>query len=151
VVAATIAIRAGLHGVCLSLCNGADSGWSALLWAQRLIAAGRADTVLVVGVETPSVYERTLRGEAAAPLVDGAAAVVLGRSPAGSAGPAMAEAVGTRVAGPVLAGLEPAAVGGVADLVAAVHRARTGTGPLAVTPPGSVRGGSGPGTWTVGA
>ena len=132
VIAATIAIRAGFHGVCLSVCNGPDSGWAALLWAQRLLAAGRAGTVLVVGVETPSGYERGLRGPGALPLVDGAVAVVLGAAGPDSAGPAAGRVPATTPAGPVLPGGHLAAVAGVADLVAAVHRVSTGAGPLAL-------------------
>jgi 3-oxoacyl-[acyl-carrier-protein] synthase II len=139
VVAATIAIRNGFHGVCLSLCNGHGGGWDALLWGHRLIAAGRARSVLVVAVETPSKYEAGLRRDSAGrPLVDGAAAVLLSGTTPRPPSPTLApestpestlqpEPESEPAAGPaLLPGLELASVGGVLDLVHAVHQVRAG-------------------------
>lgn len=118
VVAATVAIRHRLTGVCLSVCNGHDSGWASLLWAWRLIAARRAQRVLVVGVETPSDPERVLRGPGAAPLLDGAAAVVVEAADDELAPPL--EDAGATVA--ALAGHETAGVGGVLHAAVASRR-----------------------------
>ncbi|MEV0219278.1 beta-ketoacyl synthase N-terminal-like domain-containing protein [Streptomyces sp. NPDC050704] len=51
VVASWIAITHGLRGANLTLCNGPTSGLDAVNWARLLIAAGRVERVLVVGVE----------------------------------------------------------------------------------------------------
>lgn len=76
VVASEISIRHRLQGVVLTVCNGHTSGWDALRWAVELLRSGRCASVLVVGVETPSPPEQSLR-RGGAPLVDGAVAVVL--------------------------------------------------------------------------
>lgn len=75
VVASSIAIQFGLQGPNLMLCNGGTGGLDALLWARHLLAAGRADQVVVVGVETDNEVVRRLTGSARP--FDGAAAVVL--------------------------------------------------------------------------
>jgi 3-oxoacyl-[acyl-carrier-protein] synthase II len=74
VMAAWVAIRFGLRGPNLTICNGTTSGLDALFWARTMIAAGRAHTVVVVGVEPTNDAVRTLLG---ADSVDGAAALVL--------------------------------------------------------------------------
>ena len=79
VIASTIAIWFGLRGVNLTLCNGATSGLDAVHWAAILVAAGRAERVLVVGVEPDHPVSESLfpsvRGAMAAPVVEfGAAA-----------------------------------------------------------------------------
>ncbi|MFI9100882.1 beta-ketoacyl synthase N-terminal-like domain-containing protein [Streptomyces fildesensis] len=75
VIASSIAIRFGLRGPNLMLCNGATSGLDAVRWAQVLLQGGRASRVLVVGVEPDNETVRELTGGAA--TVDGAAALVL--------------------------------------------------------------------------
>ncbi|KNB53179.1 beta-ketoacyl synthase N-terminal-like domain-containing protein [Streptomyces caatingaensis] len=66
--ASGVAIRYGLHGINLMLCNGATSGLDAVGWAVLALEAGRARHMLVVGVEP---------ADAAAGTTDGAAALVL--------------------------------------------------------------------------
>jgi len=74
VIAASVAMRFGLRGPNMTLCNGVTSGLDALFWAQTLLAADRARTVVVVGVEpTNEAVRRILGGDS----VDGAAALVL--------------------------------------------------------------------------
>jgi len=51
VVAGWIAIRHGLRGPNLTVCNGDAGGLDAVFWAQSLLACGRADVALVAGVE----------------------------------------------------------------------------------------------------
>lgn len=75
ILASQIAIRHHLTGVCLTVDDGHRSGASAMRWARRLIAAGRASRVLVVAAECPSIYEETLRG--GRPLIEGAIALLL--------------------------------------------------------------------------
>ena len=75
VIATSIAIRFGLRGPNLMVCNGATSGLDALHWAATMIASGRAPRVLVVGVEPDNEPVRKLLGGRRA--VDGAVAVVL--------------------------------------------------------------------------
>ncbi|MEU9113894.1 beta-ketoacyl synthase N-terminal-like domain-containing protein [Streptomyces sp. NPDC048483] len=75
VIASSVAIRYGLRGPNLMVCNGATSGLDALHWGATMIAAGRVERVLVLGVEPDNdVVRRLLGGERA---VDGGAAVVL--------------------------------------------------------------------------
>ncbi|MEU7136591.1 beta-ketoacyl synthase N-terminal-like domain-containing protein [Streptomyces sp. NPDC046261] len=91
--ASSVAIRFGLRGVNLMLCNGATSGLDAVGWAALALAAGRARHVLVIGVEPADpVVRRLARGPV--PL-DGAAALVLETRAAAAgrgrrAGPAVA-------------------------------------------------------------
>ncbi len=80
VIASSIAIRYGLRGPNLMVCNGATSGLDAVHWAITMIRAGRVDRVLVVGVEPDNpVVRRLLRGTT---VVDGGAAVVIESEPA---------------------------------------------------------------------
>ncbi|MDG9715356.1 beta-ketoacyl synthase N-terminal-like domain-containing protein [Streptomyces sp. DH24] len=74
VIAGSVAMRFGLRGPNITLCNGATSGLDALYWARNLLAVGRARVVLVVGVEPSGPAVTRLLGT---PSVDGAAGVVL--------------------------------------------------------------------------
>jgi 3-oxoacyl-[acyl-carrier-protein] synthase II len=74
VVAGWVAIRYGLRGANLTVCNGATSGLDALHWARNLIAVGRARTVVVVGVEPSGDAVTRLSGRE---TTDAAGAVVL--------------------------------------------------------------------------
>lgn len=74
VVAGSVAMRFGLRGPNLTVCNGATSGLDALYWARNLLAVGRARVALVIGVEPSSEAVTELLGEE---CVDGAAGVVL--------------------------------------------------------------------------
>ncbi|WP_329157608.1 3-oxoacyl-ACP synthase [Streptomyces anulatus] len=75
VLASSVAIRFGLTGPNLMLCNGETSGTDAVRWAMTLLAAGRADRVLVIGAEPDTAPARRLTGRDTA--FDGAAALVL--------------------------------------------------------------------------
>lgn len=77
VIASTLAVKYGLRGPNLMLCNGPTSGLDAVRWAASLIRSGRADRALVLGVEPDNEAVRRLAG--ADRLVDGAAAVVVER------------------------------------------------------------------------
>ncbi|WP_263167580.1 beta-ketoacyl synthase N-terminal-like domain-containing protein [Streptomyces sp. SCSIO ZS0520] len=77
VCAGYLAIRHGLRGPSLTVCNGPSSGLDALFWARVLLAAGRARTVLVVGVEPSGPAVTRLLGRE---TTDAAAAVVLERA-----------------------------------------------------------------------
>ncbi|MFD0689937.1 beta-ketoacyl synthase N-terminal-like domain-containing protein [Actinomadura fibrosa] len=78
-----LAIDHGLSGPNLTVCNGATGGIDALYWARNLVAADRADIVLVVGVEPDGRSVARLHGDdgttpgAAGRRLDGAAAVVV--------------------------------------------------------------------------
>lgn len=74
VIAGWVAIRYGLRGPNLTVCNGVTSGLDALAWARNLIAAGRAEAAVVVGVEPANDVTAKLLGEQS---TDAAAAVVL--------------------------------------------------------------------------
>ncbi|MCX4803092.1 3-oxoacyl-ACP synthase [Streptomyces sp. NBC_01214] len=78
VVASSTAIRFGLRGPNLMVCNGATSGLDALHWGATMITSGRADRVLVIGVEPDNEVVRRLLGDGRTG-VDGGAAVVLER------------------------------------------------------------------------
>jgi 3-oxoacyl-[acyl-carrier-protein] synthase II len=74
VIAASVAIRFGLRGPNVTICNGTASGLDAVFWAGTLLAAGRAAAVVVVGVEpTNDAVRRLLGGDS----LDGAAALLL--------------------------------------------------------------------------
>ncbi|MBW5483244.1 beta-ketoacyl synthase N-terminal-like domain-containing protein [Streptomyces bambusae] len=75
VVASSAAIRYGLRGPNLMVCNGETSGLDAVHWAATMIAAGRTERVLVLGVEPDNEVVRRLLGGGHA--VDGGAALVL--------------------------------------------------------------------------
>ncbi|MVO87801.1 hypothetical protein GPA10_24335 [Streptomyces sp. p1417] len=73
-IAGWIAAGHGLHGPAVTLCNGATSGLDALHWGRNLIAADRADTVVVTGVEPDNDVVHKLLGTR---TLDGAATIVL--------------------------------------------------------------------------
>ncbi|MFE6871573.1 beta-ketoacyl synthase N-terminal-like domain-containing protein [Kitasatospora sp. NPDC057692] len=87
VVASWVAITHGLRGANLTLCNGPTSGLDAVNWARLLIAAGRVEQVLVLGVEPDNAAVRHVTGTparqvgeeppAVPELFDGAVALVL--------------------------------------------------------------------------
>lgn len=74
VVAGWIAIRYGLRGPNLTVCNGATSGLDALHWARNLIEARRCRRAVVAGVEPAGEHADKLLGR---PVPDVACAVVL--------------------------------------------------------------------------
>jgi 3-oxoacyl-[acyl-carrier-protein] synthase II len=109
-----LAIDHGLSGPNLTVCNGATGGIDALYWARNLIAADRADIVLVVGVEPDERAVARLVGDGdGAGRLDGAAAVVVE-----SAASAAARGVPPRAA--------PAGFGRARDLPAAVRAVARG-------------------------
>lgn len=57
VTAGWLALEHGLRGPNITLCSGTTSGLDAMFWASALLAAGRAEAAVVVGVEpdTPPV------------------------------------------------------------------------------------------------
>ncbi|MFD7500679.1 beta-ketoacyl synthase N-terminal-like domain-containing protein [Streptomyces sp. NPDC059850] len=77
VIASWVAIRHGLRGPNLMLCNGPTSGLDAVHWAATLVAAGRVRRALVVGVETHNAVVADLLARPADDLLDGAAALVV--------------------------------------------------------------------------
>lgn len=80
IVASSIAIRFGFRGPNIMSCSGASSGLDAMRWAEVLLAARRADRVVVVGVEVDNeVVEHFSRPRGATGLFHGAACVVLER------------------------------------------------------------------------
>ena len=87
VIASSIAIRYGFRGPALMVCNGETSGLDAIRLGARLLRSGRADRVVVAGVEpddeVAGKLRATSRGQSAsgpAPLRAAAACVVLSRS-----------------------------------------------------------------------
>jgi 3-oxoacyl-[acyl-carrier-protein] synthase II len=78
VIAGWIAIRYGMRGPNLTVCNGATSGADALYWARNLLAVRRAETVVVIGVEPHTEpAARLLADGSDHDVLDGAAALVL--------------------------------------------------------------------------
>ncbi len=77
-IAGWVAIGYGLTGPNLTLCNGPSSGLDALHWARILLVTGRADLVLVTGVEPDNEYTaRLLADEGERRWPDGAASVLV--------------------------------------------------------------------------
>ncbi|MFJ2778216.1 beta-ketoacyl synthase N-terminal-like domain-containing protein [Kitasatospora sp. NPDC087315] len=74
VIAGWVAIRYGLRGPNLTVCNGVTSGLDALAWARNLIVAGRAEAAVVLGVEPANDVATKLLGEQS---TDAAVAIVL--------------------------------------------------------------------------
>lgn len=74
VLAATAAIWFGFGGPNLMVCGGATSGLDAVHLGERLLRAGRARVVVVVGAEPDDEVASALRGR---PLLAGAACVIL--------------------------------------------------------------------------
>ncbi|MFI8894979.1 beta-ketoacyl synthase N-terminal-like domain-containing protein [Streptomyces paradoxus] len=91
VIASSAAIRYGLRGPNLMVCNGETSGLDAVHWAATMIAAGRAERFLVLGVEPDNEVVRRLLGGGRA--VDGGAALVLEARVAATARDATVRAV----------------------------------------------------------
>lgn len=73
VIASSVAIKFGLRGPNLMVCNGQTSGLDAVYWATVLTGSGRVRRVLVIGVETSNSTVAKLAGE----MFDGAAALVV--------------------------------------------------------------------------
>jgi 3-oxoacyl-[acyl-carrier-protein] synthase II len=92
VIASSVAIRFGLRGPNLMVCNGATSGLDALHWAATVIGSGRVDRVLVIGVEPDNEAVRRLLGDGRTG-VDGGAALVLERASAARSRSAAVRAV----------------------------------------------------------
>lgn len=62
IVASSVAIRHGLQGPNLMVCNGATSGIDAVYWGTTLVRSGRVERVLVIGVEPGNDVVRRLTG-----------------------------------------------------------------------------------------
>ncbi|MFJ6389233.1 beta-ketoacyl synthase N-terminal-like domain-containing protein [Streptomyces sp. NPDC091972] len=83
VVASWVAITHGLRGANVTLCNGPTSGLDAVNWARLLVVSGRAERMLVVGVEPDNPAVRHVTGVAEGradgvpDLFDGAVALVV--------------------------------------------------------------------------
>ncbi|MEV0088239.1 beta-ketoacyl synthase N-terminal-like domain-containing protein [Saccharopolyspora sp. NPDC050642] len=75
VVASSVAMKFGLRGPNLMLCNGPTAGLDAVHWGAALVAAGRCERALVVGVETRNHVVEALTGEV--DLLDGAVALMV--------------------------------------------------------------------------
>jgi 3-oxoacyl-[acyl-carrier-protein] synthase II len=75
VIATSVAIRFGLRGPNLMVCNGDNSGVDAVFLATTMIAAGRVERVLVLGVEPDSEAAQRLLG--ARRVLDGAVALLV--------------------------------------------------------------------------
>ncbi|MGW0330954.1 beta-ketoacyl synthase N-terminal-like domain-containing protein [Streptomyces sp. NPDC003011] len=78
IIASETAIRYRLRGPNLTVCNGRGSGLDAVRWAALMLRSGRADHMLVTGVEPDNEVTRRLVG---GPVADGGAALVLSRTP----------------------------------------------------------------------
>ncbi|WP_405390010.1 3-oxoacyl-ACP synthase [Streptomyces sp. NBC_01102] len=117
IIASEIAIRFGLHGPNLMVCNGPGSGLDAMRWGTALLRSGRADQAVVVGVEPDNEIVRELVG---GPVADGGAALVLERAEAALARGARVHAVigGHTRGADVAAGFEQLAADEPAPLTA---------------------------------
>ena len=77
-VAGWVAIRYGLRGPNVTVCNGPTGGLDALFWARLLVAARRSDVAVVIGVEPDTEpVARLLRQHNQRPALDGAVAVIV--------------------------------------------------------------------------
>jgi hypothetical protein len=87
VIASTVALWFGFGGANLMLCSGAGSGLDGLALADLLVRAGRADRVVLVGVEPadPVATELFAAGGDQPPLRGGAACLVLEKAQPGDA------------------------------------------------------------------
>ncbi|GAA2367312.1 hypothetical protein GCM10010246_70680 [Streptomyces cuspidosporus] len=113
VIASWAAIRFGLRGPNLMLCNGATSGLDAVHWAATLVTSGRVRRALVIGVETCNpVVEGLLNSPAGDPA---------GEAPGGPAGEAPGGPGGEAPGGP---GGEPLLDGAAALVVEGAAWAR---------------------------
>lgn len=86
ITASETAIRFGLRGPNLTVCNGVTSGLDAVRWARLMLRSGRADHMLVLGVEPDNPVTRRLMD---GPVVDGGAGLVLSRAGEGRAARAL--------------------------------------------------------------
>lgn len=78
VIAGWVAIRYGMRGPNLTVCNGATSGADALYWARNMLAVRRAEAVVVIGVEPDTEpAARLLEDGSGRGVLDGAAALVM--------------------------------------------------------------------------
>jgi 3-oxoacyl-[acyl-carrier-protein] synthase II len=77
ILASEVAIRFGLRGPNLMVCNGPTSGLDAVHWASTALRAGRADYVVVLGAEPDNEMVRQLMDTGR--VLDGAAALLLER------------------------------------------------------------------------
>ncbi|MEM8610945.1 MAG: beta-ketoacyl synthase N-terminal-like domain-containing protein [Cyanobacteria bacterium P01_H01_bin.105] len=75
IVSSSVAIRFGLKGINLMVCNGATSGIDALHLAANVIRAGRARRMLVVGVEPADQTASSLMNNTLRQAVSGAVVV----------------------------------------------------------------------------
>ncbi|MDI2125664.1 beta-ketoacyl synthase N-terminal-like domain-containing protein [Yinghuangia seranimata] len=119
VTAGWLALEHGLRGPNVTLCSGTTSGLDAMFWATALLAAGRAEAAVVVGVEPDTAPVARLYAEhGGATHLDGAACLVVET-------PARARARGARPRA------EIHAYGRAADHAEAVRRATRGwPGPI---------------------
>jgi len=78
VISASIGIWFGLKGLNLMICNGATSGTDALYIAANSIRAGRAEHMIVVGVETVNPAVARLIEESAQPWLPESSGIRLG-------------------------------------------------------------------------
>jgi 3-oxoacyl-[acyl-carrier-protein] synthase II len=78
VISSSVAIKYGLRGPNITLCNGQASGLDAVFWAARMVAAGRCASSLVVGVEPRNDVTTRLTG-GKDDLLDGAVALMVER------------------------------------------------------------------------
>lgn len=131
VIASEVAIRYGLRGPNLTVCNGSTGGLDALRWAGSLLRARRAERVLVVAAEPDNEIVRAFAGVPRA--LDGAVALVLelARGDRGSRRPPQAVLSGTRRAATIddlvaRLGVEPDALAGWYQPEAAVPPGRLG-------------------------
>jgi 3-oxoacyl-[acyl-carrier-protein] synthase II len=77
-IAGWVAIRYGLRGPNVTVCNGPTGGLDALFWARNLIAARRSDVAVVVGAEPDTEpVARLLLQQDKGSVLDGAVAVVV--------------------------------------------------------------------------
>lgn len=77
VIASCVALRFGLRGPNLMLCNGPGSGLDAVYWATAMLAASRCERVIIIGAEPANAVVAKLAGVPESGLLDGAAAVVI--------------------------------------------------------------------------
>lgn len=78
ITAAWIALQHGMRGPNLTLCNGACGGLDAVAWACNMIAASRAASALVIGVEPDTPPVARLHAQAAGlKWIDGAVGLVI--------------------------------------------------------------------------
>jgi 3-oxoacyl-[acyl-carrier-protein] synthase II len=75
VTASAVALRFGLRGPNLMVCNGPTSGIDALRWAALTVTSGRARHALVIGVEPDDDVTRRMLGTDR--VIDGAIAAVI--------------------------------------------------------------------------